>query len=54
MLVFSHLRIEVHFFCLHWEMKGHWSGVNLEALLKTLHATSVLSFLNAKKVFSYP
>ena len=22
------LRIEVHF-CLHWEMKGHWSRVNL-------------------------
>ena len=23
------LRIEVHFFCLHREMKGHWSRVNL-------------------------
>ena len=23
------LRIEVHFFSLHWEMKGHWSRVNL-------------------------
>ena len=20
-----HLRIEIHFLCLHWEMKGHWS-----------------------------
>ena len=46
------LRIEVHFFCLHWEMKGHWSRVNLvkrEALLKDLHGTSVLSFPNANK-----
>ena len=53
-----HLRIEVHFFCLHWEMKGHWSRVNLvkrEALLKDLHATSVLSFPNAnKKVYFNP
>ena len=23
------IRIEVHLFCLHWEMKGHWSRVNL-------------------------
>ena len=23
------LRIEVHFILLHWEMKGHWSCVNL-------------------------
>ena len=23
------IRIEVHFFSLHWEMKGHWSRVNL-------------------------
>ena len=23
------VRIEVHFFRLHWEMKGHWSRVNL-------------------------
>ena len=33
-------------------MKGHWSRVNLVkrfALLKDLHATSVLSFPNAKK-----
>ena len=47
---FIHLRIEVHFFRLHWEMKGHWSCVNLvkrEALLKDLHVTSVLSFPNA-------
>ena len=44
------------FFCLHWEMKGHWSRVNLvkpEALLKDLDTTSVLSFPNAnqKSVF---
>ena len=47
-----HLRIEVHFFCLHLEMKGHWSRLNLakrEVLLKDLHATSVLSFPYAKK-----
>ena len=38
------------FFRLHWEMKGHWSRVNLwEALLKDLHATSVLSFPNANE-----
>ena len=33
-------------------MKGHWLRVNLvkrKALLKDLHATSVLSFPNAKK-----
>ena len=39
-------------FCFHWEMKGHWSRVNLvkcKALLKDLHATSVLSFPNANK-----
>ena len=51
-------RIEVHFFRLHWEMKGHWSCVNLvrhKALLKDLHATSVLSFPNAnKKVYFNP
>ena len=23
------IRIDVHFFLLHWEMKGHWSRVNL-------------------------
>ena len=48
----SHLSIEVHFICLHLEMKGHLSCVNLvkrKALLKDLYATSVLSFLNAKK-----
>ena len=42
--------IEVHFFRLHWEMKGHWLSVNFvkrEALLKDLHTTSVLSFPNA-------
>ena len=45
-----HLRIEVHFFRLHLEMKGHLSRVNpvkREVLLKDLHATSVLSFPNA-------
>ena len=39
-------------FCLHWEIKGHWSRVNLvkrEALLKDLHTTSVLSFPNANE-----
>ena len=40
-------------FCLHWEMKGHWSRqvklVKQEALLKDLHATSVLAFPNANK-----
>ena len=39
-------------FRLHWEMKGHWSRVNivkLEALLEDLHATSVLSFPNANE-----
>ena len=54
-----YLRIEVHLFCLHWEMKGHWSRVNLvkrEALLKDLHVTSVLSFPDAyqKKVWFKP
>ena len=53
-----HLRIEVHFFRLYWEMKGHWSRENLvkrEALLKGLHATSVLPFPNAnKKVYFNP
>ena len=53
-----YLRIEVYFFHLHLEMKGHWSRVNLvklEALLKDLHATSVLSFPNAnKKVYFNP
>ena len=47
-----YLRIEVHFFRLHWEIKGHWSCVNFvkrEAFLKDLHATSVLSFPNANK-----
>ena len=52
------LRIEVHFFWLHWEMNGHWSRVNLvkrEALLKNLNATSVLSFPPAnKKVYFNP
>ena len=51
-----YLRIEVHFFRLHWEMKGHWSHVNLVkrfALLKDLHVTSVRSFpiANKKKVY---
>ena len=44
------IRIEVHFFRLHWEMKGHWSRVNLwEALCASqdLNVTSVLSFPNA-------
>ena len=39
-------------FCLHREMKGHWSRVNLvkrDSLLKDLHANSVLSFPNANK-----
>ena len=39
-------------FCLYWEMKGHGSRVHLvkrEALLKDLHATGILSFLNAKQ-----
>ena len=47
-----YLRIEVHFFCLHWEMKGYGSLVNLvkrEVLLKDLHGISVLSFPNANK-----
>ena len=39
-------------------MKGHWLRVNLvkrEALLKDLHASSVLSFLNANtKVYINP
>ena len=42
------IRIEVHFFRLHWEMKRHWSCVNLwEA--QDLHVTSVLSFPNANE-----
>ena len=48
----QYLRIEVHFFCLHGEMKGHWSRENIlkhKALLKYLHATSVLSFPHANK-----
>ena len=33
--LYINIRIEVHFFLLHWEMKGHWSRVNLwEALHK--------------------
>ena len=46
------LRIDVHFFCLHWEMTGHWSSVNLvmrKALLRDLHTNSVLSFPNANE-----
>ena len=47
------IRIELHFlFCLHWEIKGNWSRVNLwEALhdSQDLHVTSVLSFPNANK-----
>ena len=46
----AYLRIEIHF--LHWEMKGHWSRVNLvkcKALFRDLHATSVLSFPNANE-----
>ena len=39
-------------------MRGHWSSENLvkrKALLKDLHATSVLSFPNAnKKVYFNP
>ena len=46
-----YLRIEVAFFFgLHWEMKGHGSRVNIvkcKTLLKDLHTTCVLSFLNA-------
>ena len=46
------IRIEVHFLILHWEMKGHWSRVNLKEELRAsqdLHMTSVLSFPNANK-----
>ena len=53
---FSNLGLK--YTCLHWEMKGHWSRVNLlkhEALLKDLHATSAFSFPNAnKKVYFNP
>ena len=55
-LTIIYLRIEVHSFSLHWEMKGHWSRVNLvlcEALLKDLHVTNVLSFPNANKKVYY-
>ena len=48
----SHLRIEVHFFCLRMEMKGHRSRVILWAAICTLqdlHVTLVLSFPNANK-----
>ena len=49
------IRIELHFFRLHWEMERHWSRVNLvkrEALLKDLHATSVFHFpMQTKKVY---
>ena len=38
-----YLRIEVHFFCLHREMKGHWSCVNL-----------VKCNVNKKKVYFNP
>ena len=47
-----YLRIEVQFLRLHWEMKGHWSRVNLvkrETLLKDLHPTSIRSFPNANE-----
>ena len=43
------IRIEIHFFRLHWEMKGHRSRVNLWEVLcasQDLHVTSVLSFPN--------
>ena len=46
------IKIEVHFFCLHWEMKGHWSRENFWEALRAsqhLHMTSVLSFPNANK-----
>ena len=46
------IRIEVHFFRLHWEMKGQWSRVNLWEALRTpqdLHETSVLSFPDANE-----
>ena len=55
---YLYLKIEVNFFCLHWEMKGHGSRVNLvkcKALLKDSHMTCVLSFPNANKnVFFNP
>ena len=41
------ITIEVHIFCLHLEMKGHWLRVNRSS--QDLHVTSVLSFPNAKK-----
>ena len=45
-------------FCLHWEMRGHLSHVNLVkrgVLLKDLDANSVLSFPNVhKKVYFNP
>ena len=43
-----HVRIEVHFFRLHLEMKGNWSRVNL-VKRQDLHMTSVLSFPNANE-----
>ena len=48
------IRIEVLFFCLHWEVKGHGSGVNLwEALRDSqdLHVTSVLSGTGSLLIF---
>ena len=53
------LRIEVHFFRLHWEMKGHWSSVNLvkyEALLKdfTCDRRPFISKCKRTKVYFNP
>ena len=51
------LRIGVHCFCLHWEMKGHWSRVNLvkcAALLKELHTTTAFISQLKKKVYFNP
>ena len=48
-------RIEIHFFRLHWEMKGQWSRINLvkcEALFKDLHAT--FKDLHATSIPSFP
>ena len=54
----SHFRIEVHFFCLHWEMKGHRSHVNLvkhEALLRIYTRPVSLYFpMQTKKVYFNP
>ena len=43
------------FFCLHWEIKGHMSRLNIfqrEALLKDLHNVLQLLYTYAKETYN--